>query len=137
MSRGRGEPDLCRRSASGFAHETNSRVLSICQPSPHCGTSSEQNTSGPWYRCRHEAGMLGWTGIEAQGLSVPPDSGPGSQVLVKGFGLESPSFACPEPVCLATFLLWKPGKPLNSPLNRREESLEKASDWPGLSPANW
>lgn len=36
---------------------------------------------------------MGWSGIGAQRVLVPPDPRPGSQVLVRGFGLESPSFA--------------------------------------------
>lgn len=40
---------------------------------------------------RHEAEVLGWSRIGR--VLVPPDPGPGCQVLVKGFGLASPSFA--------------------------------------------
>lgn len=98
-------------------------------PSPHCGPSSEQNYPGPCfqnaysrivaYGYMHETDILGWSEIGAQRVSVPLDPRPGSQVLVKGFGLESPSLLqCPEPVCLAKFLLWKPSKPLNCPFNK-------------------
>lgn len=39
------------------------------------------------------ADILRWSGIGAQRVLVPPDPRPGSQVLVRGFGLESSSFA--------------------------------------------
>lgn len=68
----------------------------------------------------HKADILGWSRIEAQRVLVPPDPRPGSHVLVRGFGLESPSFASSAQSQSA----WPSSywgnlvKPLNCPFNR-------------------
>lgn len=131
MSKGRGEDTQV------VLHMKQILEFLVSAIQVHTGLNSEQNTCPCFphaygravaYGSRLEADVLRWSGIGAQGLLVLPHSGPGSRLLGKAFGIESPSVACPEPVCLAKFLLWKPGKPLNCPFNRGEESLEEASE---------
>lgn len=77
-----------------------------------------------------------WSGIGAQRVLVPPDPRPGSQVLVRGFGLESPSFASgaqsqsawPNSYC---------GNLVSHLTAHLTESPDGTVVQPGLIPANW
>lgn len=78
-----------------------------------------------------------WSGIGAQRVLVPPDPRPGSQVLVRGFGLESPSFASSAQSQSAWPNSYCGNLVSHLTAHLTEESPDGTVVQPGLIPANW